>query len=227
VEDPLITRYLAYRGLTTHGASPLGSSKILHYFRQVRRLLPFTPNLTKAEYIPTKLMTLFELLAQRFPLHRLLLTDFSSLPETIEGYNSPVVQTRIKNTMVSCSTLAVQPGYFDIFFPTNFELVRDLYEVVLSRPLSSDRPTRPSPMSTTASPLRIGANFFTSNALKYGRRNPLDGITSTSGLPVGQRQSSVYSHREFMEKYADLQATQLRSGENPMLDFYQNVKFLF
>jgi hypothetical protein len=170
-------------------------------------------------------MSLLEILSQQFPLHRLLLTDFSSLPDTIEGYNAPVVQTRLKNTMVPCSTLAVHPGYFDIFFPTCFENLRDMYEMILSRPIN--RTTKPSPMSSAATSLRLGADFFSSTTLKYGRRSPLDGLTSTSGLPVGQRQSAVYTHREFMEKYADVESTRLKSGENPMLDFYQNVKFLF
>jgi hypothetical protein len=30
-----------------------------------------------------------------------------------------------------------------------------------------------------------------------------------------------------METYADLNKTRLLSGENPLLDFYKNVKFLF
>jgi hypothetical protein len=170
-------------------------------------------------------MSLLEILSQQFPLHRLLLTDFSSLPDTIEGYNAPVVQTRLKNIMVPCSTLAVHPGYFDIFFPTCFENLRDMYEMILSRPIN--RTTKPSPMSSVATSLRLGADFFSSTTLKYGRRSPLDGLASTSGLPVGQHQSAVYTHREFMEKYADVESTRLKSGENPMLDFYQNVKFLF
>lgn len=171
-------------------------------------------------------MTLVELLSRHFPLHRLLLSDFSSLPDTIKGYDAPVVQTRLKDTMVACETLAVQPGYFDIFFPTDFEFLRDMYEIVLSRPVSA--PTaRLSPLSTISSPLRLGADFFSSSVSKHKRRSPLDGMTSTGGLPIGQRQSSVYTHREFVEKYGDLDALTLRSGDNPMLDFYQNVKFLF
>ncbi|KAG8834559.1 hypothetical protein FRC17_008393 [Serendipita sp. 399] len=225
--DPLILRYLAYREAARIEPPVTSSSRLAPYLHQVRRFLPFAPNLTTPEYIPTKLMTLLELLSRSFPLHRLLLTDFFHLPDSIEGYNAPVVQTRLKNEMVACSTLAVQPGYFDIFFPTPFENIRDIYEVIMSRtPVgSSGEAPRPSPMSTTASPLRLGADFFTSN--RRGRRKPLDGITSTSGLPVGQRQSSVYLHREFLEKYGDPNATRLKSGENPMLDFYQNVKFLF
>jgi hypothetical protein len=55
----------------------------------------------------------------------------------------------------------------------------------------------------------------------------MDGVLSTSGLPVGERKSAVFSHRAFLETYADLDATRLRNGENPMLEYYENVDFLF
>jgi hypothetical protein len=55
----------------------------------------------------------------------------------------------------------------------------------------------------------------------------MDGVLSGSGLPVGQRQSEVYSHKEFLETYGQLEMTRLRSRENPMVDYYKNVKFLF
>ncbi|KXN90688.1 hypothetical protein AN958_03973 [Leucoagaricus sp. SymC.cos] len=58
--------------------------------------------------------------------HRLLLSNLSSLTDTIPGVNAPVVQTRFRNTTVPCSTLMVRQGYFDIFFPTNFERLRDI-----------------------------------------------------------------------------------------------------
>jgi hypothetical protein len=132
--------------------------------------------------------------------------------------------------MVPVTTLCVQPGYFDIFFPTSFDLLRDIYEVMLQRPSSDIGPnytTRFSPMGTTGSSVRLGADFFSSNLQQLGRRTPLDGLASNSGLPIGQKQSAVYTHRAFMEKYASLGATRLMNGENPLLDHYQNVKYLF
>lgn len=164
------------------------------------------------------------MLRDKFPRHRLLLSDFSSLPDTIPGYNAPVVQTRVNNVMVPCETYLVHQGYFDIFFPTNFALLRDLYECVVGGDDEThDSGVRASPLGNLASPTRSGSTFFSSE----GRRKVIEGVISSSGLAVGERQSSVYTHREFLEKYADLDATTLRNGENPMLDFYQNVKFLF
>ena len=230
VHDPLILRYLSYRNVIGRRPAPLNRINMHPLYCKWRRFLPFAPNLSKPEYIPTKLLTLLELLSRYFPLHRLLLSDFSSLPDAVDGYNAPVVQTRVKGTMVPVTTLCVQPGYFDIFFPTAFDLLRDIYEVVLQRPLSDIGPnytTRFSPMSTTGSSVRLGADFFSSNLHQLGRRTPLDGLASNSGLPIGQKQSAVFTHRAFMEKYASLDATRLMNGENPLLDHYQNVKYLF
>jgi hypothetical protein len=135
--------------------------------------------------------------------------------------------------MVACSSLLVRQGYFDIFFPTDFAKLRDIYEYVLSQPLPSGRgssaadlpPPRISPLANSVSPLALGAEFFSSHP--RDRRKPSDGVVSSSGLPVGPRKSNVFTHAEFMETYADLDMTKLKSGENPLLDFYKNVKFLF
>ena len=197
--------------------------------------LPFAPNLSQPEFIPTRLLSLLTTLRTYFPRHRLILSDFATLPDTVPGYNAPVVQTRYKNTMVPCKSLFVRQGYFDIFFPTNFEYLRDMYEHILARPAIPSNgtsaadlpppPPRSTPLWHSVSPLALGAEFFSSHP--PNRRSPLDGVVSASGLPVGERKSSVFTHTEFMETYADLERTRLRNGENPMLDYYKNVKFLF
>jgi Putative S-adenosyl-L-methionine-dependent methyltransferase len=219
VSDPLITKYLEYRKQAGHippaFAHPLSSSPTL---RRLRAQLPFSPNLSRAEFVPTQLFSFLEILRDKFPLHHLLLSDFSSLPDTISGggYNAPVVQTRYRDTMVPCSTYMVQPGYFDIFFPTDFELLRDMYELVMT----SARPARSVGSDTSTAPVRLDPNFFSSRGR---RRFPLDvaGVSSSSG------RRNVYTHKDFLRKYSDAPAMTLRSGENPMLDYYSNVKFLF
>jgi len=133
--------------------------------------------------------------------------------------------------MVPCTKLLVMRGYFDIFFPTNFEQLRDMYEYILSQPISgasqdSSYPLWVSQLSLNSTSMALGQDFFFSYR-PSDRRAPLDGVTSSTGLPVGERKSSVFTHSEFMSTYADLGMTRLRSGENPLLDFYKNVKFLF
>ncbi|KAF4610897.1 hypothetical protein D9613_006959 [Agrocybe pediades] len=233
VTDPLIISFLNTRKILNH-QPPINSLLLKsEVARKFYRSLPFAPNLSPAEYIPTRLLNLLRTLRNHFPRHRLLLSDFSSLPDTIPGVNAPVVQTRFQNITVPCTTLLVKQGYFDIFFPTDFERLRDMYEFILAQPQSLSGPSaeqlisaRLTPLTSTASSFETGSTFFSSYQ-PSNRRRPVDGMTSASGLPIGERKSSVFSHAQFLETYAELDKTRLRNGENPMLDFYKNVKFLF
>jgi hypothetical protein len=235
VTDPLISQYLSIRRHLLHSIPIPALLRSSSTARNVYSSLPFAPNLSVPEWIPTRLLSLLLVLRRNFPRHRLLLSDFSSLPDAIKpGVNAPVVQTRYQNTTVPCSTFLVRQGFFDIFFPTNFEHLRDMYEHVLAQPdptatlrgLGDEEILRSSPTSATTSPLSLGAEFFSAH-MPGSRRSPADGILSSSGLPVGERKSGVYTHRQFLDTYADLDATRLQNGENPMVEFYENVKFLF
>jgi len=238
VDDPLINTFLSVRN--TLGHSPPINNLLLRSpgLRNFYSSMPFAPNLSPAEYVPTRLLNLLQTLRNHFPRHRLLLSDFSSLPDTIQGVNAPVVQTRFRNVTVPCTTLLVKQGFFDIFFPTDFERLRDMYEFILAQPspdvagrTSMTDPLnasslRPTPLGGSSTPFSIGSDFFSSYQ-PTDRRPPKDGVRSASGLPIGERKSSVFSHSQFLETYAELEKTKLRNGENPLLDFYKNVKFLF
>ncbi|KAF8217059.1 S-adenosyl-L-methionine-dependent methyltransferase [Mycena galopus ATCC 62051] len=232
VTDPLIVSFLKLR---TQLAHPPAIPRLLRAAPALLRAysnLPFAPNLSRPEYIPTRLLSLLRTLRNHFPRHRLLLSDFSSIPDAITGRNAPVVQTRFQNTTVPVTTLLVAQGYFDIFFPTDFARLRDMYEHILSEPAADELPeTTGAPRLTplaggTSSPPALRADYFSSYH-PSNRRRPVDGVKSASGLPVGERKSSVFTHAQFLSTYADLQRTRLKNGENPMLEFYQNVKFLF
>jgi hypothetical protein len=229
VTDSLIASFLNLRRRLGH-PPPLPSILKSSSVRSIYNHLPFAPNLSTPEYIPTRLLSLLRTLRTHFPRHRLLLSDFSTLPDAIPGVNAPVVQARVRGAAVACSTLFVRPGLFDIFFPTHFGRLCDMYEHVLAQPRTGDDdcllPVAPSPLANSSSPLSVGAGFFSSYQ-PQNRRTPTDGVASSSGLPVGERKSSVFTHAEFMETYADLESTRLRSGENPLVDYYKNVKFLF
>lgn len=213
VTDPLIQRYLGIQDMAGH--LPVSqSNRFLSNprVRRIRNALPFAPNLTKPEFIPTRLFTFLEVLRDKFPKHRLLLSDFSSLPDAVDGaYNAPVVQTRYRGTMIPCSTYMVQPGFFDIFFPTNFELLCDMYHVVMG----SSRGVSPSSSRNS-----LGTNFFSSQSQRVS-----DFGLGTLNSP--HRRAKIYTHQEFLLKYGELTSTELRSGENPMLDYYANVKVMF
>ena len=65
-------------------------------------------NLTIPEYIPTRLMQFFDILHNYFPAHRILCSDFHTLPDAVIGVNGPVVQTRYQRRMIPVSTPLVR-----------------------------------------------------------------------------------------------------------------------
>ena len=153
--DPLIRRYLGYRRHVNYPYSPtslsslwksssntlplnplLASSPIL---RKLYNSLPFAPNLSPPEFLPTKQMVFLERLRDQLPGHRLLISDFDALPDAVEGKNGPVVQTRYGGDMVPCETFLVKQGYFDIFFPTGAFCSHPLLRCSLRLILSTTR----------------------------------------------------------------------------------------
>lgn len=126
VHDPLIKRYLDLRSRTSY-QSPILPTE---WRRSIRQHLPFAPNLSEREFLPTMQLCFLEKLFEKFPRHRLILSDFDTLPTDIKGVDAPVVQTRQRFSMIPCSTYLVTRGWFDIFFPTNFELMGDIYTLL-------------------------------------------------------------------------------------------------
>lgn len=170
--DPVAARFLRVRDaacqLRTY-PHPLRTSSIL---RSIRHRMPLAPNLTLPEYIPTRLMQFFTILANKFPAHRLVTSDFHSLPQATPGYNAPVVQTRYQRRTVPVQTPLVQQGYFDILFPTDFGVMEDIYRAITGR------------------------------------------------------LTRVMTHEDFFHRWAYLEDTQMRSGENPLLSWYKNASVM-
>lgn len=143
------------------------------YLRRVKNAVwPFRGNFSDPEYIPTRYLEFLHVLKKYFPEHRILTSDFTHLDQTISGYNSPVVQTVLNGEMIPVDTYMVLQGFFDILFPTDFDLAAQLYRKVCGK------------------------------------------VVKTS------------THKEFMLTWAELDETATRTGENPMLSFYQNAAFL-
>lgn len=170
--DPVAARFLRVRNAACQNrpyAHPLSGSKTL---RNLKHRMPFTPNLTAPEYIPTRLMQFFQILADKFPAHRLITSDFHSLPQATVGYNAPVVQTRYQRRTVLVRTPLVQQGYFDILFPTDFGVMEDIYR-------------------------------------------------ATTG-----KLTKVMTHEDFFQRWAYVEDTQMRSGENALLSWYKNASVM-
>jgi hypothetical protein len=153
------------------GYHPLAQPYLIRALKNT--VVPFRGNLSDPEYIPTRYLEFLYILRNYFPEHRLLTSDFTYLKETIQGYNAPVVQTVMDKKMIPISTYMALQGFFDILFPTDFDLAAMLYRAVCGK------------------------------------------LIKTA------------SHRDFLEVWAELEATSTKTGENPLLSFYRNAAFMY
>jgi len=126
LQDPLIHQFLSTRSKALNWPSlSLPKQNIFNKFKE--RFTSSINSIKKGEFIPTIQFQVLQKIISHFPQHRLILADFDSLPDTIEGKNAPVVQTRLDNETIACSTYLLKKGEYDIFFPTNFELLSKMY----------------------------------------------------------------------------------------------------
>jgi len=187
--DPLAARFLKLRKLAHPPSSTSTALKALlnkdplwpfHHprsplsrlARALHSSLPFSTNLSKPEFIPTKLITFFDVLREYFPAHMLVTSDFSYLPDAVEGWNAPVVQTRYKRETVPVGTIYVHQGYFDILFPTDWALTESLYRALTGK------------------------------------------------------LTRVMVHAEFVKRWCPMEEVTARSGESPLVGWYQNTSFM-
>lgn len=101
--DPVAARFFRVRHAATGGIYPR-PYPTNPYLRYLSTKMPLAANLSDAEYIPTRLMQFFDVLEKYFPAHRLVTSDFDSLPQAVKGLNAPVVQTRYHRRMVPVTT---------------------------------------------------------------------------------------------------------------------------
>ena len=206
VQDPLIRRFLRIRKDIRRQSRYAHTS--LHpllasnpFLRKMYANLPLAPNLSPPDFLPTKSLLLLQQLKSKFPSHKLLMSDFDYLPDTIPGRMAPVVQTRYEGQSVACSTYLVSQGWFDIFFPTDFRFLRDMYDSVMAGDDGEEI------KAYGEAPDRRG----TQNVIGWGNRRGL----------------RVLSHKQFLERYGEPENTTLKDGTNPMLDLYENAAFIF
>lgn len=107
--DPLIIRYLSLKKKITQTYKSKYDD-ISYFIKRLKTYLPFSENLIDPEFVPTKQLLLFDILRNYFPEHKLIISDFSSLPDSIQGLNAPTVQTRFSGMTIPCSTYLVKQG---------------------------------------------------------------------------------------------------------------------
>lgn len=122
--DPLIIEYLNAMDLQLH------RDPWERLIQGAHTIFPEYIYPRNCRFIPTTAFTLLSRLQHILPNANLLIFDFHQLPDQISLGRStaPVVQTVYKGETVNCSRLLVKPGQFDIFFPTDFTLLRKMVE---------------------------------------------------------------------------------------------------
>lgn len=214
--DPLAARFFRVRHAATAGdyPRPYPTNPVARYLSS---RLPFSANLSQPEYVPTRLLQFFDVLERYFPAHRLLSSDFDSLPQATKGLNAPVVQTRYKRKMVPVSTPLVSPP------------------PVLLAPLSSSAPPffLKKKESSSAHLSTDGCGdfhpFFSLQVHQgyFDILFPTDfGVTEALYRAVTGKLTRVMSHGDFMKRWAYVEDTQTCSGENPLLSHYRNASVL-
>ncbi|KAF2459984.1 S-adenosyl-L-methionine-dependent methyltransferase [Lineolata rhizophorae] len=168
--DHLASRYLRLRRYISPPETL--QFRMQRLWRSCKSLVPFTEKRTAPEYIPTRLMQFFDILYKHFPAHRLIASDFHTLPDAVSGINAPVVQTRYRRRTIPVTTPLVHQGYFDILFPTDFNMMAAFYEHI------------------------------------------------TQKFPY------VLSHEDFLRRWAYVEDTQARNGDNPLLTWYKNTSVM-
>ena len=199
--DPVAARFLRVRNAACAQPfdHPLRPRSLLD---RAKSLLPLSSNLSIPEYIPTRLMQFFDILEAYFPLHQLLTSDFHSLPDTIKGINAPVVQTRYKRRTVPVNTLYV------------------------SLPLSSIHLFLPLLLLSFSS--EITYLFYCQVQQGYfDMLFPTNfAVMEDMYRAITGKLTRVLSHEDFLRRWAYVEDTETRSGENPLLSWYQNASVM-
>nr|CDI51346.1 conserved hypothetical protein [Melanopsichium pennsylvanicum 4] len=231
LSDPYIQKYLSIIGPNLSAHSSSSSSSLLSFLPDgvrgaLARHAPFFPNLTEPIFVPTNAMRLVEKLNTHFPQHRLIMSDFDSLPDALRGVNAPVVQTRYRGTMIPVSTYLVLQGYFDIFFPTNFDHLKKVYRTILNTKTNSNS-YHHKHMSSTSASVGGGEGGITGDFFSSHFSHPTEETTghNNTGWRSRQRTLKVLHHAEFLDTYAQVEKLQLKDGSNPLLSWYANASW--
>ncbi len=80
-------------------------------------------------FLPTSACLLFDTIHATVPKHEMILSDFDHLPDVlVPGENAPLVSSTKDGKTRDWGTLFAPFGSADIFFPTNFELLKKMYQ---------------------------------------------------------------------------------------------------
>lgn len=244
VHDPAIQRYLKLLRKVRPSLLPPGAPLYLAWLPQrLRELMhdhmPFYANLTQPHFLPTGALRMMDVLRKHFPQHRLVFSDFSALPDAAPGVNAPVVQTRHNGTMIPVTTYLVLQGFFDIFFPTDFPVLRDMYLRIMGAPPFDDEAVPTEPLTEDLVPEDAHPYFTPVYPDPLHAQGPVPSYEDYSlsasklfgsdilppSLLSAPHDARIMAHAEFLERYGEVDCTELRDGSNPLLGWYHNASW--
>ena len=219
VSDSFIDEYLQYHSQytahppppTRHSYGTLSNQVAMWVQAAGERLTDLVRRRGEAVvWLPTTALHFFHVLHHFMPRHRLLLADFSALPDTIGGTHAPIVSGREivgggegqakRGRVKDYGTYLIELGLADIFFPTDFELLQFVYGRV--RALRAQRDHR----SLAAHSPRVLSNY-----------------------EFMQQYAVEAAEQEWKSEGQEgrwRSPTQTRGTFDPLLHDYANVKFL-
>ena len=153
----------------------------------------------QSAWLPTGCLQLLRALHARRPNHALIAADFSRLPPAggVVGEGAPVVASKRDGINTDHSTYMVAPGSADIFFPTDFHMLKKLWlETALEDSLREERAA-------------MGEGYERAK------------VRMTLAAP----RSVVMAQQRFMATFADAARCRLGDGYNPLLEDFENTAF--
>lgn len=83
----------------------------------------------------------------------------------------------------------------------------------------------PSSVTSSSSP-RISSDFFDPHKRRGARSPAIEALESGGKTGNAVRGLKVMDHGEFLERWGEVEMTKTRDGSNPMVDSYENAKFI-
>lgn len=223
-EDPLLLHCLAAlhpeqqssgnnRGSSASSSSSNssrnGGSKVKSWLQSVLGL-PDEASEPTDLWLPTRCLQLLEVLHAMLPNHTLLAADFDALPDVVvPGRNAPLVSGRQgPGVTVDYDTVLVPWGEADIFFPTDFDGLSQLYAAAARS--GPEAYAHAAAAATAAAGSRPGGSK---------QRQVAAGSSRTAVLS-----SSHSSTADFMSAFAEAKQTRLLSGYNPLVQDWPNTR---
>ena len=129
IEDPLISEGLTfYKNFLNENHQEIETNRFLNFFHRKN----FWINQKKSVFLPTICLKMLKHLRDNINNHHIIIADFDSLKSEknmIQAVNAPIVSKKLKKSheKYDFDTYLVKQGEADIFFPTNFYLLKNMY----------------------------------------------------------------------------------------------------